>query len=271
MFLEKEDVSLYYEVRGDGDPLILIHGVMVDAGLFERTAELLSRFYRVVTYDRRGNSRSILRAEQAFSIDDQAADILALMDHLGIGSAYFAGASAGAAVGQHFLSLYPERVRHLIMYEPALLGHMSGQPDVGEWIGKMQDLIRRGRYNSALLAFANNIASFDTRSPQKSGEQSLREMSNLRYALTEEFPGLIAYKPDLAALRRQASKVTLAAGEKSEGTIYYRGALELARELGKTALFYPGYHNLPYDLPREFAICVLGTLQMTEKAGESPA
>ncbi len=108
MFLEKEDVSLYYEVRGDGDPLILIHGVMVDAGLFERTAELLSRFYRVVTYDRRGNSRSILRAEQAFSMDDQAADILALMDHLGIGSAYFAGASAGAAVGQHFLSLYPE-------------------------------------------------------------------------------------------------------------------------------------------------------------------
>ncbi|MBQ4177590.1 MAG: alpha/beta hydrolase [Lachnospiraceae bacterium] len=265
MFLEKEDVSLYYEVRGDGDALILIHGVMVDAGLFEKTAQLLSRFYRVITYDRRGNSRSVLKCRKDFSMDDQAADILDLMEQLGIGSACFVGASAGAAVGQHFLSRYPEKVRHLIMYEPALLGHMSGQPDVREWIAKMQDMIGRKRYNSALLAFANHIASFDTRSPQKSPEQSMREMSNCRYALTEEFPGMIAYRPDIGILRRNARKITLAAGEKSEGTIYYRGALELAREIGTEAVFYPGYHNLPYDLPREFAVNVLGTLRFAEK------
>ena len=61
MFIEKDDVSLYYEVRGNGDPLILIHGVIVDAGLYEEAARLLAGRFRVVTYDRRGYSRSVFR------------------------------------------------------------------------------------------------------------------------------------------------------------------------------------------------------------------
>ena len=61
MVLDKEDVSLYYEVRGSGEALILIHGVIVDAGLYENAAELLAQHYRVITYDRRGISRSRLK------------------------------------------------------------------------------------------------------------------------------------------------------------------------------------------------------------------
>ena len=44
MFLEKEDVSLYYEVQGQGQPLLLIHGVIVDGGLYEKAAELLNSY-----------------------------------------------------------------------------------------------------------------------------------------------------------------------------------------------------------------------------------
>ena len=43
MILEKNGISLYYEVRGEGAPLLLIHGVVVDAWLFERTAKILSK------------------------------------------------------------------------------------------------------------------------------------------------------------------------------------------------------------------------------------
>ena len=42
MFLEKEDVSLYYEVRGQGQPLLLIHGVIVDGGLYKKAAGVLA-------------------------------------------------------------------------------------------------------------------------------------------------------------------------------------------------------------------------------------
>ena len=35
MFLDTEDVNLYYEVKGEGEPLLLVHGVVVDAGLYD--------------------------------------------------------------------------------------------------------------------------------------------------------------------------------------------------------------------------------------------
>ena len=67
MYLEKEDVSLYYEVQGTGEPLILIHGVIVDADLYSQASSLLARYFRVVTYDRRGNSRSVSTARLTIS------------------------------------------------------------------------------------------------------------------------------------------------------------------------------------------------------------
>ena len=288
MFLEKKDVSLYYEVRGTGDPLILIHGVIVDAGLYENAADLLSSRYMVITYDRRGISRSRLKdteesaaGESARQIiqkeagsdavdpdvfmDAQIQDILDLMDHLQIKGAYFAGASAGAVIGQYLMQRFPERVRHLIMYEPAMLGYMDKEPDVKEWTQDMLELIQKHKYNSAILAFAENIASFDERSPKKAVDVSFREMHNHEYCLNTEFPALVRYRPDLDAMRRMADRITLAAGEKSKGTFYYRSALELAESIGKKAMFYPGYHNLPYDLPREFAVSVMGTLMLSQR------
>ncbi|HEV8599394.1 MAG TPA: hypothetical protein VGQ69_08555, partial [Gemmatimonadales bacterium] len=50
--------DLYYELRGSGSPLLLISGATGDAGHFERVASLLAGEFAVVTYDRRGNSRS---------------------------------------------------------------------------------------------------------------------------------------------------------------------------------------------------------------------
>ena len=99
MFIEKDDVSLYYEVRGNGDPLILIHGVIVDANLYASAADLLANYYQVITYDRRGNSRSVFKGEPHFSMEGQAQDILSLMEALGIDKAYIVGQSAGAIIG----------------------------------------------------------------------------------------------------------------------------------------------------------------------------
>ncbi len=265
MFLEKEDVSLYYEVRGSGAPLILIHGVIVDADLYSKAAELLSRYYQVITYDRRGNSRSVYKGEPHFDMEGQAEDLLDLMKEIGIDSAYIVGQSAGAIIGQYFLQEYPEKVRHLIMYEPAIMGFLDDMPNVHEWTGQMKELIRRRKYNSALLEFSRIISPVDERSPHKSSEESLREMGNHRYALTQEFPELVSYHPDLQKTRKHSDKIILAMGEKSTDPVYMEGLARFAEALGRDVLFYPGFHNLPYDLPREFAINVLGTLMLADQ------
>ena len=56
--VEVNGAQIYYETRGSGPPLLLIMGLTGDAGWFEPLAEILAEQFTVVTYDRRGNSRS---------------------------------------------------------------------------------------------------------------------------------------------------------------------------------------------------------------------
>lgn len=262
MYLEKEEVSLYYEVRGKGEPLLLIHGAIVDADLYHEAAELLAAYYTVVTFDRRGNSRSVCKGERTFSMEEQIEDIRDLLDELHIESTYIVGASAGAVIGQCFLQTYPRRVKHLIMYEPAMLGKMMEEPAVRQWVEEMQSLIQERKYSSAVLKFAKHMGPADVRSPGKDTAVFFREMGNHEYTLTQELPALVTYCPDMETMKATANKITIGAGEKSGNTVYARAAVKLAGDIGQTPVFYPGSHNLPRDLPREFAICVLGTLML---------
>lgn len=266
MYLEREDVRLYYEVHGEGEPLLLIHGVIVDSDLYRQTAKYLSKYYQVITYDRRGNSRSTCERKSKFHIKEQTEDILNLMDALGIDKINIVGSSAGAVIGQYFLQEYPDRVRHLIMYEPGMLGLMMNiSEEFRVWVAEMEKIINKGKYNTALLKFAEHIGTSDPRSPQKEESVSLREMENIEYAFKVEIPGLIAYQPDIDRMKLVAEKITIAAGEKSGDTMYVQMSASLAKQIGKENIFYPGGHNLPYDLPKEFAVCVLGTLMLQDE------
>ncbi len=269
MYLNKDDVSLYYEVRGEGEGLVLIHGVVVDSDFFRETAQLLSYFYRVVTFDRRGSSRSVCKGERTFTMESQIEDIKDLMDELGMEQSFVVGASAGAVIGQYFFQTYPSRVKHLILYEPALHGALFDDEESVQWVSQMKSLVERRKYSSAILTFSQHIASTDPRAPKKDPRISMREVGNYEYMLTKELPALLSYHPNLDRMRTLSDQVSIAVGEKSEGKAYAHAGMRLAELLGKKALFYPGYHNLPYDLPREFALCVLGTL-LLDAAGRHP-
>jgi len=273
MILEKNDISLYYEVRGEGEALVLIHGLIVDAELYENAAKMLSHFYKVITFDRRGNSRSRFKDgfQPEFSMDKQADDIKDLLDELGIERAYMAGASAGAALGAHFLCRYPEMVEHLIMFEPAMLSMvLDSDPEAAAWVDQLFTKVNKGKLNSAMMSFVNSIGEPDLRGPAKTIEDSIRQLENMDYAFKTEFPELIKYSPDIDYLRLNSSKITIAAGEKSEGSKYHKLAGLLAERTGKKLLFFPGGHNLPSDLPEEFAICIIGTLELVKKSVKAP-
>ncbi len=66
--VETESGEIHYEVRGQGPPLLMIHGSGLDAGGFSPVADILSDVYMVITYDRRGNSRSTGNGPQNFEI-----------------------------------------------------------------------------------------------------------------------------------------------------------------------------------------------------------
>ena len=267
MYLVKDNIKIYYEVSGEGETLILIHGVITDSSLFEQTAQILSASFKVVTFDRRGNSRSRITGEDPdhapFNIAEQADDIYDLMLELGITEAYIAGASAGGVIGECFFEKHPEMVKHLIMYEAGMLGHMMKEDAAfREWSDKTRTLLDAGKINSALLRFSQHIGPVDDRSPARSPEVSERELGNVMYAFNSEIPALHSYFPDLDFMKANADRITVAAGEKSGNTAYVREAQRLADAIGKKLLYYPGGHNSPYDLPAEFAVSICGTIML---------
>lgn len=270
MYLNKNNVKIYYEISGEGEALVLIHGVVTDSALFEQTARILSAHFKVVTFDRRGNSRSRITGPDPdhapFSIDEQVEDIHDLMHELGISEAYVAGISAGGVIGERFLEKHPEMVKHLVMYESAMLGRMMTEDEeFRAWSDKTQAMLSAGKINSALLRFSQHLGPVDDRSPARSPEVSERELGNVMYAFNSEIPGILSYFPDIDIMKASAGKITVAAGEKSGNTAYVREARRLADAIGKKVLYYPGGHNLPYDLPAEFAVSITGTIMLNNE------
>lgn len=262
MFLEKEEVSLYYEVRGAGEPLLLIHGVIVDSWLYENTAAILQNFYQVITYDRRGSSRSRCRDGAEFGMDAQAGDIVDLLDELQIEEVNVIGVSAGAVLGQYFMQCYPQRVKKLIMYEPPLLSLLKDREDVAGWITKVENLVLDRKVNTAFIDFIKSLGNLDERAEPKPAEVSLREMGNVRHVMEDEYSVFIHYCPDLERCRELASRIVVGTGDKSGDSLYVQAAEKFADLIGCRLLHFPGCHNLPSDLPVEFAAGMLGTLQI---------
>ncbi len=103
---------LHYNVRGEGPPVVMIHGVGIHgSGSDPQTIPLAARF-TCLSFDNRGIGASRPRGD-ALSVDRMARDTLALMDHLGMQAAHVVGHSLGGLVAQHLALTARERVRSL--------------------------------------------------------------------------------------------------------------------------------------------------------------
>jgi pimeloyl-ACP methyl ester carboxylesterase len=91
-------VRLFYEIRGNGNiPLILVHGSWCSHVSWQLVVPGLAESFRVLSYDRRGHSASERPAGHG-SVDDDVADLAALIEHLQLGPAWVVGNSFGASI-----------------------------------------------------------------------------------------------------------------------------------------------------------------------------
>ena len=122
------DVNMYYEVHGEGEPLLLIMGHSGTTALWGPAIPLLSREYRVVAFDNRGIGYSEA-PELPFSAKMMADDTAGLLDALGIDSAHVFGASMGGMIAQELALHYPEKVVSLILGCTSPGGSQAPLPD----------------------------------------------------------------------------------------------------------------------------------------------
>jgi 3-oxoadipate enol-lactonase len=107
-------INLYYEVHGKGEPLLLIQGFGGGHQAWFFQVQDFKKRFRVITFDNRGMGKSD-RVTGKYDIGTLAADIIGLMDYLGIGKAHILGLSLGGMVAQEIATTYPDRVKKLIL------------------------------------------------------------------------------------------------------------------------------------------------------------
>lgn len=119
-FADVTDGQLYYEVHGDGPPLVLVTGLGGVADFWRPHLAALAGTHKVIIYDHRGTGQST-KSPPPYTVDAMADDVIALMDALDIGSAHIFGHSTGGAIGQILGARHPQRVLSLLL--AATWGH----------------------------------------------------------------------------------------------------------------------------------------------------
>jgi 3-oxoadipate enol-lactonase len=111
-FADANGQRLYYEVHGEGEPLLMIQGLGTDHLGWILQVPVLSRSHRVVVFDNRDVGQSSL-ADEEYEIADMAQDALGLADALELDSFHLVGMSMGGAIAQELALAAPERVETL--------------------------------------------------------------------------------------------------------------------------------------------------------------
>lgn len=109
------DIETYYERRGDGPPLILVHGAILDHGQWAPQVDALSDDYTTIAYDVRGHGRTGGSAESTYSIDLFAADLDALITALDLERPVICGLSTGGCIAQVYAATRPDRLSGVVL------------------------------------------------------------------------------------------------------------------------------------------------------------
>lgn len=103
-----EGSSLFYQVKGEGTPIIFIHPPLLTSTNFKYQLDQLSKNNKVIIFDIRGHGKSVY-SKQAITYSLIANDIVNLLDYLGVEKAFICGYSTGGSIALEFLLLYPNR------------------------------------------------------------------------------------------------------------------------------------------------------------------
>ena len=257
--------QLSYEVSGSGPLLILIPGAAGTGEVFRPLASHLISQYRVVTYDRRGFSRSHLDGPQDYAhrLATDADDVRRLIEHLTSRPTTVFGNSSGALVALEVLTRYPKQVQTVVAHEPPVVLLL---PDAAKWLAffdGVYDTYRKEGIPKAMQQFASRILGrVDQQVMENARRQHTNEdtVSNTTYWMEHELRHYPRAELDLDALKAAAAQIVLACGRDSRHQMTSQPTRVLARQLGRESVDFPGGHLGFLSHPASFAAALMNVL-----------
>jgi pimeloyl-ACP methyl ester carboxylesterase len=142
-YVRVNDLQMYYEIHGEGQPLVLLHGAFSAIGTsFEQLLPGLSEGRQVVAFELQGHGRTA-DIDRPLTLEALADDVAAAIDRLSLGRADIFGYSTGAAVALHVVLRHAEVVRKLVL--ASVTYNMAGvHPGLMEGLGEMTPEMMHG-------------------------------------------------------------------------------------------------------------------------------
>ncbi|MGW3342507.1 alpha/beta fold hydrolase [Nonomuraea rubra] len=260
--LRVHDAELYYQARGTGPFLLISQSGEGDA---DRSVDLVDRLagaYTVITYDRRGLSRSTGAGATA-SVRQHADDVHRLLAHLTDQPVIMLGLSLGASIGLHLAMRHPEQLGLLIAHEPVspwLLPAAERDRHRAELAG-IRDLYLEAGLPAALkevtrvLGITGDGAGDGAGGGAEPGltpqPMTAQRQANFDHFIRHDFRAVIDDDLDLTGCR---TRILPAAGLTTPATVFDRRcADELAALLRTEVAMLPGGHNGNLTHPRAYA------------------
>ncbi len=277
-----EGDDLYYEMRGQGQPFLMIPAAGGDGDYYAAIADLLCDEYKVITYDRRANARSTMNPPQNFEIGQQSRDAVAVLHAVGETSAFVFGNSSGAVIALDMAKTQPQAVRAVIVHESPV-PRVLPLPQARKWQRRFARnylmAFRFGSYVAATqfmlgvqipmfkLARAQRRSNKYTRSRrEQSGEHRLSNKVGVEFLVKGELLPVTNYLPDVERIKHNGVKVFIALGEwaRSRKTWHFQMAHILAEQLCCELVTFPGHHGSYMDMPVEWATTLRSVLHKAE-------
>jgi 3-oxoadipate enol-lactonase len=266
-FVDVEGGKLYYEVAGEGHPLVLIHASVGNRTMWDGHFEELAKKYRVIRYDTRSYGKT---TTEAVSYSNRQ-DLLDLLDHLGVDKAYLIGVSRGGQIAIDFTLEHPERVDALIPVAAGLSGYDLESNDLvpaHEWeaFNRMEELYEKGEF----VKFAEMEAYHCVDGPgQPKGRADSGVLERVLAMNTENFtreeakPTARPLDPPAAGRLGEIKVPTLIFAGDLDETIstLMADALEAGIPGARKVVFHDTAHMLNMEKPEEFNRTVLEFLE----------
>lgn len=243
--------ELYYETAGSGPPLLLITGLGGLASFWRNQVEPFRARFTVITFDQRGTGRST-RTLAPYSIEQMAADTLALLDHLGHAQPTVVGHSTGGAIGLCMAATRRERVQRLVL--SATWTHADGY--FRRLFEARRELLERGagelyqRLSTLMLLspewIARNEAAVAEREAQAPASQLERDI------LVRRIDALLRHDGREWAGRVECPTLVVAAKDDAVTPAYFSRALAALVPGAELTVFETGGHLIPQTDPTAY-------------------
>jgi pimeloyl-ACP methyl ester carboxylesterase len=245
--------SLYYRTQGQGPPLILIGGGPANADSLSALAAELERDYTVISYDRRGYSRSRLDDRDApVSIEEQAGDVRLILSELGWGPAMVFGSSIGAVIALGLATSWPGAVARLVVHEPPLGQLLTGAERAAFDDDGDEDQDPGAALNA--LAGAIGVQREAGGGGGGAGAGDKARAGDIELFVRRDMPAVGRYHLDVDRLAPLKGRIAVTGGRDSRDFYPYRCAERLAEVLGVPLIELPGHHAGMIQHPAEFAV-----------------